>query len=225
MCGRFAVGDTDGTDWADWLALDPDLDWPPEGWPTARWNLGPTQNVGIVVAGPGGRRAGAARWGLVPHWWRKPMAEFRATTFNARSEEAAKKPMFRDSWARRRCLVPTIGWYEWSGQKGAKTPHFITITRNSPGFYFAGLWSSTEIEGGRLISCTVLTAAAGAATRHLHPRTPVVLDEDDAGRWLAGEVGAELMVAPSDERIALWQVDRAVGQIRNEGPELIERAA
>ena len=222
MCGRFAVGDTDGQDWADWLALDPELDWPPDGWPTANWNIAPTQQVGMVIQGPGGRRAGPARWGLVPHWWTKPLSEFRMTTFNARSEEAAEKPMFRDSWARRRCLIPAIGWYEWSGEKGAKTPFFITMRRNTPGFWFAGLWSSVTLDGTRIVSCTVLTTSAGEATRHLHPRTPVVLDEDEATAWLALEEGAGLMHAPDDERVELWEVDRKVGQVRNNGPELIE---
>ncbi|MEM1161642.1 MAG: SOS response-associated peptidase [Pseudomonadota bacterium] len=222
MCGRFAVGDTDGTDWADWLVLDPDLGWPPESWPTANWNIAPTQQVGIVLQGPNGRRAGPARWGLIPHWWGKPLAEFKATTFNARSEEAAGKPMFRDAWAKRRCLIPAIGWYEWSGAKGEKVPWFITIRRNTPGFWFAGLWSTTRIGQDRIVSATILTTAAGEATRHLHPRTPVVLEEDAAAAWLA-DADPGLMAAPPDDRVDLWPVDGAVGRVANNGPELIER--
>ncbi|MEM9139051.1 MAG: SOS response-associated peptidase [Pseudomonadota bacterium] len=226
MCGRFAVGDTDGTDWADWLALDPELDWPLADWPGASWNIAPTQPVGIVLKGPSGRRAGPARWGLVPHWWQKPLAEFRLTTFNARSEEAAGKPMFRDAWAKRRCLIPAIGWYEWSGEKGAKQPWFITIRRNTPGFWFAGLWSRAEVEGEIIVSATILTTAAGEATRHLHPRSPVVLDDDQAGDWLSGQGpdGANLMQAPPDDRVDLWAVDRAVGQVRTNHAGLIEPA-
>jgi len=223
MCGRFAVGDTDGTDWADWLALDPDLDWPPADWPSANWNVAPTQSVGMVVLAEGLRRAGPARWGLIPHWWDKPLAGFRATTFNARSEEASAKPMFRDAWARRRCLIPAIGWYEWTGPKGAKTPYYLTMRRNTPGFWFAGLWSSANVDGERLVSCTVLTTAAGQATAHMHPRTPVVLEEAAASAWLGHRADSELMKAPPDDRVDLWEVGRAVGQVRNNGPELIER--
>jgi putative SOS response-associated peptidase YedK len=160
----------------------------------------------------------------VPHWWRKPLAEFRATTFNARAEEAAAKPMFRDAWAVRRCLVPAIGYYEWTGAKGAKTPWFITMRRNAPGILFAGLWAAARVEGEWLLSCTILTTAAGEATRHLHPRSPVVLTEEAAERWLSGGDGAELMTPVPDERVEMWPVDRAVGQVRNDGPQLIERA-
>ena len=221
MCGRFALGDTDGTDWADWLALDPEVSWPPAGWPAASWNIAPTQEVGIVLARDGVRRAGPARWGLIPSWWDKPLAAFKLTTFNARSEEAAGKPVFRDAWARRRCLIPAIGWYEWSGPKGGKTPWFITVARNTPGFWFAGLWSSTRFGDDRVVSCTILTTAAGQATRHLHPRTPVVLDEEDATAWLAGTGDAmALMRAPEDARVRLWEVDARVGQVRQNDADL-----
>lgn len=220
MCGRFAIGDTDGDDWAEWLAAEPTPDWP-----TARWNIAPTQRIGIIGLREGKRAAATARWGLIPRWWKKPLAEFKLTTFNARSEEAAEKPLFRDAWRRYRCLVPAIGWYEWKGPKGDKTPYFITIRRNTPGFYFAGLWSETEIEGERIRSATIMTAAAGAATREIHHRTPVVLDEEEAGRWLDLSADpADCMHAPADDRVELWEVGRAVGKVANDGPELIEKA-
>lgn len=222
MCGRFAVGDTDGTDWADWLGLDDALDWPPAGWPTARWNVAPTQAVGIVLAKDGKRRAGPARWGLIPPWWQKPLADFKLTTFNARSEDAADKPTFRDAWARRHCLIPAIGWYEWTGPKGAKQPWYITVKRNTPGFWFAGLWARARLDDQDIVSCTILTTAAGAATRDLHPRVPVVLGEDQAEAWLTGTGDAQaLMTALPDDRLDLWPVDKAVGRVAEDRPDLI----
>ena len=231
MCGRFAIGEPSGPDWRDWLMIEPEAEWPPPGWPTARWNVAPTDPVGIVRLrqdGHGGwergrREAAVARWGLVPHWWKKPLSELKAATFNARSEEAAAKPMFRDAWAARRCLVPAIGYYEWSGPNGARTPWFVTMRRNVPGIFFAGLWAAAKVDGDWLLSCTILTTGAGAATRHLHPRSPVVLTEEVAGRWLAGGDAAALLTPIPDDRIDLWPVDPAVGQVRNDGPELIER--
>lgn len=225
MCGRFAIGDTNGTDWRDWLLIDPEIDWPLPGWPCARWNVAPTDQVGIVRLRDGRREPAVVRWGLVPHWWRKPLAELKASTFNARAEEAAEKPMFRDAWAARRCLVPAIGYYEWTGAKGAKTPWFITMRRNTPGILFAGLWAAARIEGEWLLSCTILTTAAGEATRHLHPRSPVVLTEDAAEAWLHGTAEPSALMRPiPDDRVEMWPVDRRVGQVRNDGPELVERA-
>jgi putative SOS response-associated peptidase YedK len=223
MCGRFAIGDTQGTDWRDWLMLDPAVEWPVPGWPTGRWNVAPTDPVGIVRLRDGRREAAVARWGLVPHWWLKPVSELKAATFNARAEEAASKPMFRDAWSSRRCLVPAIGYYEWTGTKGNKTPWFITMRRNTPGVLLAGLWAAAKVDGAWLLSCTVLTTDAGAATRHLHPRSPVVLTEETADRWLAAP-DADLMTPIPDDRVEMWPVDRAVGQVRNDGPGLVERA-
>ena len=211
MCGRFAIGETDGPGWRDWLMVDPEIDWPPADWPRARWNVAPTDPVGV------------ARWGLVPHWWRKPLSEFRMATFNARAEEAAGKPAFRDCWASRRCLIPAIGYYEWTGPKGAKTPWFVTMRRNSPGLLFAGLWSEANLDGQRLLTCTILTTEAGAATRHLHPRSPVVLSGEAAEAWLGCEADPAPLLRPiPDDRVQLWPVDRGVGQVRNDGPRLIE---
>lgn len=224
MCGRFAIGIIAGADWAEWLGLN-GIDNMPADWPEPSWNIAPTQQVGMIGLRDGQRAASVARWGLIPTWWQKPLSEFRLTTFNARAEEAAQKPVFRDAWAKRRCLIPAIGWYEWQGEKGAKTPHFITIRRNTPGFWFAGLWSQTQFSEGALRSCTILTTAAGAATRHLHPRTPIVLDEEGAQQWLdLGADPAPLMVAPPDDRVELWPVDQAIGKVANNGPELIEPA-
>ncbi|MEM1297958.1 MAG: SOS response-associated peptidase [Pseudomonadota bacterium] len=232
MCGRFAIGIIAGADWAEWLGLNIAEDLPPD-WPEPSWNIAPTQPVGIVGRREGRRAASVARWGLVPVWWQKPLSEFRLTTFNARSEEAGQKPVFRDSFAKRRCLIPAIGWYEWQavgsgdagyGKKGAKIPHFITMRRNTPGFWFAGLWSQTKIGGEILRSCTILTTAAGEATRHLHPRTPIVLDDETADRWLDLSIDPmPLMVAPPDDRVELWEVDSAVGKVANNGPELMEK--
>ena len=226
MCGRFAVGETRGEDWAGWLGIDRD-----SPWPAPSWNVAPTQKAAIVAQGKRGRTLVQARWGLVPHWWTKPLAGFRAATFNARSEEAAAKPMFRDAWRRGRCLVPAIGYYEWarareeSGKAGMKRAFFITPRGNAPGFCMAGLWAQAEIGGERMLSFAVLTCPAGAATRHLHPRSPVILAATDWERWLApGSDAADLMRPAADDRVEVREVGPAVGNVRNDGPELIEPA-
>ncbi len=217
MCGRFAIGEMGGANWAEWLGVDTD-----SPWPAPSWNIAPSMTAPIVVAEGGKRRLVPARWGLVPRWWRQPLAELRAATFNARSEEAAEKPMFRDAWRRGRCLVPAIGFYEWQGAKGAKQPWLITLCTNGPGMVMAGLWARTVVDGAPLVSFTILTCAAGAATRRLHPRVPVVLMEEAWERWMSpGAEAADLMRPPPDERVAMHRVGRAVGRVDNDGPELV----
>ncbi len=213
------MGDPDAAAWAEWLEVEP------AALPEPNWNVAPTQTAAIVTADAGARHLRLARWGLVPRWWKKPLSELRAATFNARSEEAAEKPMFRDAWRRARCLVPALGYYEWTGSRGAKQPWFVTLETNAPGITFAGLWAEATVEGERLTSFTVLTCAAGPATAHLHPRTPVILEERHWADWLSGAAGAELMGPPEDGRVRLWAVDPRVGRVAENGPELIERTS
>jgi putative SOS response-associated peptidase YedK len=97
------------------------------------------------------------------------------------------------------------------------------MRRNTPGILLAGLWAAARVENEWLLSCTILTTEAGAATRHLHPRSPVVLSEEGAERWLAAP-DPSLMRPIPDDRVDMWPVDRAVGQVRNEGPGLAEPA-
>ncbi len=78
------------------------------------------------------------RWGLVPMWWQKALKSFPAT-FNARAEGIATKPMFRDAFKRRRCIIPASGFYEWTGKKGDKTPHLFSAADGSSILAFAGL--------------------------------------------------------------------------------------
>lgn len=222
MCGRFATGlisrdaATQG-----WLGLDAAA---PGAWPEPSWNIAPTDPIPILRADGAGRRTVAvARWGPVPRWWRKPLSEMRAATFNARAEEAADKAMFRDAWRHARCIIPAIGYYEWVGPKGDKTPWFVSLGTNAPGFCMAGLWAEPVIEGAPLLTATLLTTAAGTATRHLHPRSPVVLAEDEWDAWLGGAEEAWRLMHPApDDRVRLVEVSRAVNRVGPEGPQLVE---
>lgn len=248
MCGRFATGLIAGhLDTAAWLDIERDAprpdwteDWVASGdetrapllpvipagdWPRPSWNVAPTQHAAIVVSDETGvarRKVLSARWGLVPRWWRKSLAELKASTFNARSEEAAGKPMFRDACAQTRCLVPALGYYEWTGKARAKTPWFVSPQSNRPGLCFAGLWAEAVVDGQTIRSFTILTTAANDATAHLHPRAPVVVAEDDWEAWLTGGAGAHLMRPLDATRTEVREVHRDVGNVRNDRPDLIE---
>lgn len=104
-----------------------------------RYNIAPTTGVDVVRLGEAGNELAALRWGLAPVWWKKPLSELPAT-FNARAETVAEKPMFRDAFKKRRCIIPASGFYEWTGAKGAKQPHLFSAADGAPVLAFAGLW-------------------------------------------------------------------------------------
>ncbi len=217
MCGRLIIGDVDWPQYFEWMNL---LSVPNR--PIRQsWNLAPTSITPVFLPAEGGLAGAMARWGLVPDWWKKPLKELKFATFNARAEEAAEKPTFRHAMRHGHCLVPAAGYYEWTGPKGDKTPYMIGVKTNAPGFCMAGLFTRVTLPDFEGYTYTILTEAAKGPLKDLHPRMPVMLDESACHDWVTG---AKLPALPriSHDRIYFHRVDKAVGKVANDGPELIQ---
>lgn len=189
---------------------------------TADFNVAPTDPVPVVRMS--GRRAArvldTARWGLVPPWAGDPRGGARL--INARAETVATSRAFAPSFARRRCLVPADGWYEWTRSGGDRQAYYLTPGDGSV-LAFAGLWSAWGDEP--LITCSVLTTAAAGPLSEVHDRMPLILPEDRWAAWLTGPGdAAELLAAPdlpTLSSIEIRPVGPRVGNVRNNGPDLI----
>ena len=125
------------------------------------YDLAPTDTVDVVRATEQGCELVPMRWGLVPYWWKKPLNEL-PVTFNARAESVVDKPMWRDAFRRRRCIIPASGFYEWTGAKTARQPHLFTAADGSPILAFAGLWDRWRdpVSGDAIQSCTIIVCGA-----------------------------------------------------------------
>ena len=174
MCGRIVDPDLRslGLD-TSWLKINPFADW------KRRYNVKPTQDV-LILDSDG--RPVLARWWLIPSWHKGDVTDWKASTFNARIEDAANKPSFRGAWKYGRCLMPVGGYYEWTGSKGKKQPHFIQPAGNEETLWFAGLLSIWR----EAPTCAIVTRAANEAVDALHHRMPVILNSDERDAWLAG---------------------------------------
>jgi putative SOS response-associated peptidase YedK len=138
MCGRFTYKLT----WAEIVKLYRlTLDQPARN-TQPHYNICPTTTIDTIVSSKDKRALVPTRWGLIPYWWNKPLKEMRLATFNARAETVATKPMFRDAFKSKRCLIPASGYYEWSGVPGNKQPYYFTRRDGQPIITFASLWSS-----------------------------------------------------------------------------------
>jgi putative SOS response-associated peptidase YedK len=219
MCGRFTL-------FATPVEVAGLFDAPPVEWPP-RYNVAPTKQVLACRADPtsGARSLIPLRWGLVPSWARDLKAGVRA--INARAETVADLPTFRAAFKGRRCLIPASGYYEWKYEGKAKQPYFIHPTHGL--FAFAGLWDVWSKGRAPVESCSIITTTANEATRHLHERMPVILDREHFAAWLDPLAPAaalhELLRPCPPEWIALHPVGAAVGNVRNDGPELVVPAA
>lgn len=199
-----------------------------------RYNVAPTTQVPIVYSVHGETVGNSARWGLIPTWWKDEVPP--SLTFNARSEEAATKPTWRQSMRSARCLMPAKGWYEWnenepalslSGRKGRQPYYF-----HCPGedvMAIAGLWSLWKSsEGVEVLSCALLTKEAGAANiAKIHHRMPVVLDPSQFDAWLSPEATSTevtALIANSRTQFNAHPVSTKVNNVRNDSSDLIALA-
>jgi putative SOS response-associated peptidase YedK len=150
-----------------------------------RPDIRPTEPVLIVRSDAKGEREQVlVRWGLIPAWV-KNSGEL-ATLINARSETAAEKPSFRGPLRHRRCLVPTDGFYEWTGPTRSKTRHFVRTPPSQPSLMaFAGLWEHwLGADGSEIETMAILTVAANATVAPIHDRMPVIVAPGHFDRWL-----------------------------------------
>jgi putative SOS response-associated peptidase YedK len=83
-------------------------------------------------------------WGLIPYWVKEP--DGGRKPINARAENVASPPSFRNAYAKRRCLVPVDNFFEWKAIKGekAKQPYAIAMKNGSP-FAIAGIWEGWKL--------------------------------------------------------------------------------
>lgn len=126
-----------------------------------------------------------AHWNLTPFFHKGPLKAWKASCNNARAEDMASKPSFRDAYKRRRCIIPATTYSEWTGPKGKMTKHYIG--RADGGLlFFAGLWDTCRPEGEPVDSYTMvmIDALPGDDAARFHNRQPVLLDADSASIWL-----------------------------------------
>lgn len=218
MCGRYASTRSA----ADLSALFEALDQTTEVAP--RYNLAPTDPAPVarVSKSQGLRVLSVARWGLLPHWARDPRAGARM--INARVETVATARAYAESFATRRALVPADGWFEWRKDgAGGRQAYFLT-PRDGSVLGVAGLWSRWGRDG--LLTFCVVTAPAVGELTAIHDRMPLVLPREQWDRWLGPQPPP--LDLPTPQLVAgleLRPVGRAVGNVRNDGPELVQRVA
>ena len=193
--------------------------------PGGRYNIAPTDEAIVVVQRDDRRAITSYRWGLIPHW--STDAKIASRTFNARAESIASTPAFRDSFRRKRCLVPVDGFYEWRRQERVRRPYRIFRADGRP-LVLAGLWDGWKNpETGEVRrTFTIVTTTPNATVAELHNRMPVIVPDDAWARWLdprSGDVGElRALLEPTDEvDLEIAPASRLVNDVRNDGPELL----
>ncbi len=218
MCGRYGITYT-----AEELMEIFELVWVSDY--ERSYNVAPTTQAPVIaVRGDDGRGARPLQWGLVPSWAKDE--GIGARMINARVETAPDKPAFRAAFAKRRCIVPATGFYEWRREGKDKQPYWVHDADGGP-LAMAGLWEAKRRDDGEwLRTFSILTRDAAGPVADIHHRMPVLVPREAWEPWLDPGVDAEhaarLIGEPLPVDLAMHAVDRRVGNPRTDGPELIE---
>ena len=217
MCGRFdRHSELDAfAELIEGLVLDSDPGLPPS------YNIAPSQSALVVALGADGApQAKALEWGLLPGWVSKPGMN---RPINARLESVAEKPMFRNAFKKRRCVVLCDGYYEWQGKGSGKQPYYFCAEENRP-FVLAGLWeSNSRLTEQRVQSFCVVTRSANDAVSEVHHRMPLVPDYGYVQDWLNPNTAPEALLergsSMSISDLKFYPVSTYVNRPSNNGPE------
>jgi putative SOS response-associated peptidase YedK len=222
MCGRF-LNKTPAAETAKIFGTTNALpNYPP------RYNLAPTEGVLVVRFNPddGRRYLEIMRWGLIPVWAKD--RAFGNKLFNARAEAIAETQAFRDAFARRRCLIPADGFYEWKESTSGKEPYAILPAEGEEHFAFAGLWERWRDPTTQEVvqSCTIITGPPNETVAPIHDRMPIILDRADWARWLGAHTAKRQdihkMLRPfPGTRMRAYRVGQRVNNVRNDDAALL----
>ncbi|GAA2093406.1 SOS response-associated peptidase [Kitasatospora saccharophila] len=239
MCGRF-VSTTPSAELVPLLGV---TSWEPTEALAPSWNVAPTDPVSAVLervdaeTGEVERQLRLLRWGLVPSWAKDRSGAARL--INARSETADQKPSFRRAFAKRRCVIPADGYYEWrpvpaaDGRKAYKQPYFLATGEV---MLMAGLyefWRDASVPeddpAAWLATATILTTDATDRAGRVHDRMPMLVTRAELADWLdpANTDRADLhglLHRPADGDLLVRAVPTAVNRVSANGPELLADA-
>ncbi len=215
MCGRFSLFDLLGLEIRFELSFLDIL--------KPRYNIAPSQDI-LAIINHEGLQAVYFKWGLIP-FWSKDISSSK-TLINARSETVDQKASFKQSFKRRRCLIPADGFYEWKKEGNRKRPFRFTL-KGGGVFSFAGLWEGwASPEGERINSCAILTTSANATVAPIHNRMPVILSREGEDTWLGADTDIStlksLLVPYPAEGMDGYEVSTRVNSPRNDDPDIIK---
>jgi putative SOS response-associated peptidase YedK len=200
---------------------------PPDFILSESYNVAPqTFQPVIRLDRDGDRELVMMKWGLVPYWAKDTKVGY--STINARAENVATAPLFREAFQRRHCLVPADFFFEWQklDPKGKEKQAWAIGRKDTQPMAFAGLWETwkDKTTATPLQSFTIITTDPNTVMEPLHDRMPVIVRED-YDRWLHPDPtrpATDLLRPHDSEQMTAWKVSNDVGNVRNDSPELCE---
>ena len=183
------------------------------------YNIAPSQDVNIILSDKH-LTIEAINWGI--QFIDKRNNQIR-TVINSRLETVQEKILFKESFLKRRCLIPANGYYEWQLRNGNKTPYFIQVPTLET-IYFAGLWKYSDVTKSVKKTFSILTKKANDLINDIHQRMPVVLNTNEAVDYIDQTQNflQTNFISQIEEDLDFFSVSKIVNSPRNNSIECIQ---
>lgn len=221
MCGRYTISKTTEEILERFNVLKEIIELTPN------YNVAPSHMVPTIltdknVEEPGARVLQVVKWGLVPFWVRDTRSH--KPFINTRVETVLEKPSFKSSLAKKRCIIPADGFYEWQTVDKKKQPMRIRL----PGeeiMGFAGLYDDWRSADGsvHLRTCAIITVPCNEIMAPIHNRMPAILTAEGEQVWLDAETKDAKLLAqylvPYQGEMETFPVSTLVNSVKNNTKE------
>ena len=143
------------------------------------YNIAPSQST-IIMTNSKFFKIEKANWGM--KFFDKRQNQEK-NIINSRLETIQNKILFKESFEKRKCVIPANGYYEWSINDNIKIPYFINIPDKET-IYFAGIWKYLNFKKSSMKVFSIITKPSNSLLKEIHNRMPVTLSSEESKGYL-----------------------------------------
>ena len=184
---------------------------------TQSYNISPGQNVKIILSYKLENYLLESNWGYT---FINSNTQNKQMVINSRIETINSKLLFKDSFLKRKCIIPANGYFEWSQKEGEKKPYLIKLGDGEL-IYFAGVWRKEKYNDDKRRVFSIITKAANKKINEIHHRMPVVLNANNAQDYLETKDNNLIFDNFEDVDLNLSEVSKYVNNPKNNDEKCI----
>ena len=184
---------------------------------TKSYNISPGQNVNIILSYKFENYLLSSNWG---YNFINSKTLNNQSVINSRIETINSKLLFKDSFLKRKCIIPANGYFEWSQKEGEKKPYLIKLDDGEL-IYFAGVWRKEKYNDEKRRVFSIITKAANKKINEIHHRMPVVLNANNAQDYLETKDNNSIFDNFEDVDLSFSEVSKYVNNPKNNDEKCI----
>ena len=184
---------------------------------TQSYNISPGQDVNIILNYKFENYLLSSNWG---YNFINSKTQNNQSVINSRIETINSKLLFKDSFLKRKCIIPANGYFEWSQQEEEKKPYFIQLGAGEL-IYFAGVWRKEKYNDDKRRVFSIITKAANSKINKIHHRMPVVLNTNNAQDYLETKDNDLIFNNYEDVDLNITEVSKYVNNPKNNDEKCI----